>query len=128
LKIYLIIVFQIKNENFRKKIKSAYKYLQKNLLVDKRKTKSSKKTIKKSQIIKTSSSNLSNNSYIEFLKNHKRKDDENLTHTMIGSTKNGVYSDSYCIPPEDLPEFYRLYENHVFVKKNEEYLTDEKQM
>ena len=44
---------------------------------------------------------------------------------MIGSTKYGVYFGSYCIPPEDLPEFYRLYENHVLVNKNKEYLTDE---
>ena len=72
-----------------------------------------------------SSSNFSNNSYTEFLKNHKTKDCKLMTHTRIGDVENhNVYPGKYHIPPEDLPEFYKLYEDHVFFKKNKEYLTE----
>ena len=70
----------------------------------------------------------SNNSYKEFMKNHKAKDGEMVTHTRIGDVENhNVYPGKYHIPSEDLPEFNRLCEEHVFVKNNKEYLT-EKQM
>ena len=75
-----------------------------------------------------SSSMFSNDSYKEFMKNHKAKDGEMITHTRIGDVENhNVYPGKYHIPQEDLPEFYKLYADHVFVKNNKEYLT-EKQM
>ena len=75
-----------------------------------------------------SSSMFSNNSYKEFMKNHKARDGELVTHTRIGDVeKHNVYPGKYHIPSEDLPEFYELYKDHVFVKNNKEYLT-EKQM
>ena len=74
------------------------------------------------------SSMLSNDLYKEFMKNHKAKDGEIITHTRIGDVENhNVYPGKYHIPSEDLPEFYKLYKDHVFVKNNNEYLT-EKQM
>ena len=70
----------------------------------------------------------SNDSYKEFMKNHKAKNDEIIPHTRIGDVENhNVYPGKYHIPQEDLPEFYKLYKDHVFVKNNKEYLT-EKQM
>ena len=75
-----------------------------------------------------SSSMFSNSLYKDFIKNHKAKDNEICTHTRIGDVENHkVYPGKYHIPQEDLPEFYKLYEEHVFVKNNNEYLT-EKQM
>jgi P4 family phage/plasmid primase-like protien len=49
------------------------------------------------------------------------------THTRIPS-KEGVepriYGGNYHIPDSELPLFYKLYYNEVFVKKNPEYLTE----
>ena len=65
-----------------------------------------------------SSSMFSNNLYKEFMKTHKARDGELVTHTRIGDVENhNVYPGKYHIPQEDLPEFYELYKDHVFVKK-----------
>jgi P4 family phage/plasmid primase-like protien len=62
----------------------------------------------------------------DFLAKHNAKE-KGFTHTRIGDTKLNIYAGSYSIPDEDLPTFYGLYYDHVFVKKKKEYLT-EKQM
>ena len=46
------------------------------------------------------------------------------THTRIPDKDLNIYPGSYIIPQESLPEFYRLYYDHVFVKKKKEYLTE----
>jgi P4 family phage/plasmid primase-like protien len=46
------------------------------------------------------------------------------THTRIPDIDANIYPGSYIIPQESLPEFYRLYYDHVFVKKKKEYLTE----
>jgi P4 family phage/plasmid primase-like protien len=48
----------------------------------------------------------------------------NHTHTRIPDIDANIYPGSYIIPQESLPEFYRLYYDHVFVKKKKEYLTE----
>ena len=64
--------------------------------------------------------------YHTFLKEHKLTKESLLkpTHTRIGDKELGVYGGSYHIPPEDLPKFYELYEEHVIRNKNLEYLTE----
>ena len=90
-----------------------------------RKKKQEKKTKSKSQKIKMSSSMFSNDSYKEFMKNHKAKDGEMITHTRIGDVeKHNVYPAKYHIPAEDLPEFYELYKNFLNDDTNNEYLTE----
>ena len=46
------------------------------------------------------------------------------THTRIPDKALNIYPASYIIPEESLSEFYRLYYDHVFVKKKKEYLTE----
>jgi hypothetical protein len=46
------------------------------------------------------------------------------THTRIPDKDLNIYPGSYIIPQESLAEFYRLYYDHVFVKKKKEYLTE----
>jgi hypothetical protein len=46
------------------------------------------------------------------------------THTRIGDKILNIYGGSYIIPSEVLPTFYKLYYQHVFVKKKPEYLTE----
>jgi len=66
----------------------------------------------------------------EFLSKHSAKVTEKnstptiITHTRIGSKDLNIYGGSYIIPQESLQEFYRLYYDHVFVKKKKEYLTE----
>ena len=64
----------------------------------------------------------------EFLKLHitKKEDREKhpITHTRIGDTDLKIYGGSYHIPQEELPQFYKLYYEHVFVANKAEYLTE----
>ena len=68
----------------------------------------------------------------EFLKFHRIKKEDNnskpITNTRIGdpSAKSGkkIWGGSYHIPDDKLPEFYKLYYDWVFKKKNYEYLTE----
>lgn len=60
----------------------------------------------------------------DFLIKHKSKDTTTITHTRIGNTALGIYGGAYCIPPEELPIFYKLYCTHVFVNNRKEYLTE----
>ena len=47
-----------------------------------------------------------------------------ITHTRIGDQNSNIYGGSYIIPNEELPVFYSLYYDNVFIKKNKEYLTE----
>jgi P4 family phage/plasmid primase-like protien len=57
-------------------------------------------------------------------KNNSSNQENSITHTRIGNKDLNIYGGSYIIPQEDLQEFYRLYYDHVFVKKKKEYLTE----
>ena len=66
----------------------------------------------------------------EFLAKHNAKSDKNdganilSTHNRIPDKELNVFGGSYIIPREDLPQFYKLYGEHVFEKKKMEYLTE----
>jgi hypothetical protein len=66
----------------------------------------------------------------EFLAKHNAKNENNdganksSTHTRIPDKELQIYGASYIIPKEDLPQFYKLYGEHVFEKKKMEYLTE----
>ena len=60
----------------------------------------------------------------EFLLKHKSTGDEKLTHTRIPDTKLKCYGGSYHISRENLNEMYKLYHQHVFIEKNNEYITE----
>ena len=71
-----------------------------------------------------------------FLAKHSAKKPDNATtnttvgptHTRIGDKDLNIYGGSYIIPKEELPVFYKLYYQHVFVKKKPEYLTEKQQL
>ena len=62
----------------------------------------------------------------DFLVKHSTKANigAQFTHTRIGDKDSNIYGGSYVIPKEDLSSFYSLYYDHVFTKKNKEYLTE----
>jgi P4 family phage/plasmid primase-like protien len=62
----------------------------------------------------------------EFLAKHSAKNvkDQSYTHGRIPNEELKIYGGSYVIPKEDLPPFYKLYYEHVFVNKKKEYLTE----
>ena len=69
----------------------------------------------------------------DFLTNHKAKDvekdkdkdqDIKSTHTRIPKKEINIYGGNYIIGKEELPLYYRLYYEHVFVKGRKEYLTE----
>jgi P4 family phage/plasmid primase-like protien len=64
----------------------------------------------------------------EFLAKHSAKTVTNgpinLTHTRIPDKDLNIYGGSYIIPKEDLPTFYELYYDSIFVKKRKEFLTE----
>lgn len=79
------------------------------------------------EVSSTSSSQY--NDLSDFLNKHSSKKintntKKTITHTRIGSTELNMYGGSYCIEKEELPIFYRLYYEHVFVKNRKEYLTE----
>ena len=59
----------------------------------------------------------------QFLKLHKAKSGENITHTRIGDKKK-IYGGSYNIQNEDLQKFLNIYQRFVFEKNEMEYLTE----
>jgi len=60
-----------------------------------------------------------------FLSSHKYvKGTNELTHTRIGDMDEKIYGGSYSIPNADIDEFNDLYYDHVFIKKQKEYLTE----
>ena len=64
----------------------------------------------------------------EFLFKHNAakldKSNNASTHTRIGSHDLNIHGGSFRIEPEELPLFHRLYYQHIFVKNNNEYLTE----
>jgi P4 family phage/plasmid primase-like protien len=62
----------------------------------------------------------------DFLRKHsvKKDDTKEITHTRIGNTELNIYGGKYHIPQEELPLFYKLYHQHVFINKENEYLTE----
>jgi hypothetical protein len=62
----------------------------------------------------------------EFLAKHSAKHDKGqvATHTRIPDKELNIYAGSYIIPKEELPLFYSLYYESIFVKKRREYLTE----
>ena len=61
----------------------------------------------------------------EFLSNHNAKTlGKSSTHTRIASPELNIYGGSYSIEPAELPLYYRLYYESVFVKGRKEYLTE----
>ena len=70
------------------------------------------------------------NDLSDFLTKHNAKNiqntaaDREITHTRIGSPELNVYGGSFNISAEELPLFYKLYYEHVFVKGRKEYLTE----
>jgi len=62
----------------------------------------------------------------EYLTKHSAKAEGcgKMTHTRIGNKDLSVYGGSYHIAAEELSQFYQLYYDHVFVRKNKEYLTE----
>jgi len=59
-----------------------------------------------------------------FLFAHKCPKGQKATHTRIPDNSLGIYPGAFLIPPSDLPEFYRLYSDHVFKQGKKEYLTE----
>jgi P4 family phage/plasmid primase-like protien len=61
----------------------------------------------------------------DFLIKHNGKNDHNnITHTRIGDADSKIYGGSYAINSDELPTFYNLYHEHIFVKKQKEFLTE----
>ena len=63
------------------------------------------------------------NNYLRQFKIEKG-DKKPITHTRIGDTNLGIYGGSYSIPVKKMSEFYKLYSQHVFVNKQQEFLTE----
>ena len=67
----------------------------------------------------------------EFMAKHSTKNvegntsgDMGHTHTRIPDKELGIYAGAYIIPKEELPTFYGLYYDNIFIKKRKEYLTE----
>jgi hypothetical protein len=65
-------------------------------------------------------------SYKKFMADHQIQKGSKVecTHTKMPDPKYNVFGASYHIPPDELEEFYKLYEDHVFVQGNKEFLTE----
>uniref|UniRef100_A0A6C0KPK3 SF3 helicase domain-containing protein n=1 Tax=viral metagenome TaxID=1070528 RepID=A0A6C0KPK3_9ZZZZ len=67
------------------------------------------------------------NDLSDFLTKHNHKkdnDNKEITHTRMPNTELKIYGAAYHIDKEELPTFYKLYYEHVFVKNRKEYLTE----
>jgi P4 family phage/plasmid primase-like protien len=68
----------------------------------------------------------------EFLSKHiipsnnqnDQKNEITSTHTRIGSKDLHIYGGKYHIEPEELPQFFKLYYEDIFVRNKKEYLTE----
>jgi len=65
-----------------------------------------------------------NTEYIQYLNSRKTDQNDLITHTRIGDKSLNIYGGKYYIPPEELPTFYKLYYEHVFINNHTEYLTE----
>lgn len=67
------------------------------------------------------------NDFLTKHNNNKNKTNgitKNISHTRIGDKDLNIFAGAFCIEKEELPVFYRLYYEHVFVKNRKEYLTE----
>ena len=70
------------------------------------------------------------NDLSDFLTKHNAKSiqnqgsDKEITHTRIASQELSIYGGSFTIDTDELPLFYKLYYENVFVKGRKEYLTE----
>ena len=70
------------------------------------------------------------NDLSDFLTKHNAKNVQNIaaekeiTHTRIPSQELNIYGGSFSIEKDELPIFYKLYYEHIFVKGRKEYLTE----
>ena len=55
---------------------------------------------------------------------HDDKTETGPTHTRIPDRTLNIYGGAFIIPSEELPVFYKLYYNEIFVKKKMEYLKE----
>jgi P4 family phage/plasmid primase-like protien len=77
----------------------------------------------------TMATNIQYSDLSDFLAKHTVKsgsanENKEITHTRIGSTDLNVYGGSYHIDKDELPTFYKLYYDYIFVKNRKEYLTE----
>ena len=63
-------------------------------------------------------------SFATFIKSKAAKKGCDHTHTRIPDKKLNIYPGSYTLNDSDLNNFYKKYYKHVFVDKNQEYLTE----
>jgi hypothetical protein len=59
--------------------------------------------------------------------NNNNNENLEVTHTRIGNKDQNIYGGKFHIPPSDLPLFFRLYYEDIFIKKKKEYLTEKQQ-
>ena len=70
------------------------------------------------------------NDLSDFLTKHNAKNIQNsaaekeITHTRIPSQELNIYGGSFSIDKDELPTYYKLYYEHIFVKGRKEYLTE----
>ena len=64
--------------------------------------------------------------YKQFMADHQIPKGSELkpTHTRMPSKTYNVHGGSFHIPPEDIEEFYKKYEEYVFIEENKEFLTE----
>jgi P4 family phage/plasmid primase-like protien len=71
---------------------------------------------------------LENGKLARYLKEHNSKANPAVTvettHTRIGDKAYEIYGGAYHIADSELPGFYTLYYNHIFIKNQREYLTE----
>lgn len=91
---------------------------------------SNNSTRNKPQSSKMSSASSSASEYEQYIKQFYIKKGESsstglsFTHTRIPSVEHGVTGGTFCIPPEQLPEFWTKYSKHVITNRRHEYLTE----
>ena len=62
--------------------------------------------------------------YQHFLKSHITQNKEHITHTRIGDKESKIYGGAYCIPENEIDQFYELYTKVVIQGNYKEYLTE----
>ena len=60
----------------------------------------------------------------EFLRGHISNEHSEHTHTKIGNRDLNIFGGKYTIPNEDLPLFYKFYNEAIFENGKKEYLTE----
>ena len=71
---------------------------------------------------------MNKNKLQDYLNAYYTKQGQTQSHTRIPDEGYGIKGGSFCIPDDEaLMKFYKLYVEHVFVNKKEEYLTEKQQ-